>query len=281
MGEALERLVGLVNGCRRDGEGIIAKKHMVQTHCENNVGTEMGDKLQVLCQLHARGCIDIDAAALLAVIKWKSSTAVSGKAQAEASAHPGFFLTTVLAGCDASEMPSVAGSFIAANPKIDQVDLLRYVANKGFAECEDAALDATVEWAPTAGGKAVDKSAAWKTVWGSDNPFPAGKPWFGTVRDARGGRVKIAFLGSTTEDAKELGTPSQVIRKTWRVPNPSLLVVADAGSMHPTQCDSINRMCHLPQFCKPQASLVAYTLQRLRALLCTSDVPCLAMCSVR
>ena len=269
MGDGLERLVGLVNGCRRDGDGIIAKKHMVHTHCESNAGTAEGDKLQVLCQLHERGCIEINPTALLAVIKWKSATAVSGKAQDEASAHPGFFLTSVLAGCDAAEMPSVAGSFIAANSKIDQVDLLRYVANKGFAECESGALESTVDWAPTA-GKVVDKSAAWRAVWGSDNPFPEGKPWFGTIRDSRGARCKVAFLGSCTEDAKELGTPSLVLRKTWKVPNPSLLVVADAGSMHPTQCDSISRMCHLPQFCKPSPgrcrSLVASTSKRLHTL---------------
>jgi len=36
--------------------------------------------------------------------------------------------------------------------------------------------------------------------------------------------------------------------RLWKAPAPSMLVTADAGSMHPTQCDSIQRLAHLPQF---------------------------------
>ena len=143
-GSEYDKLVGLVTGCRNDGDGIEAKRHIVDKHVETYPDK---DKLQILCQLHASKCLQLSADALLGVLKWRKPPSASGFSLSAVEGHPGFFLTTVLATASPDEMLSVAKAYMASNEKLDQVDLIRYTCANGFIE-----FDAGQQAEPAVGG---------------------------------------------------------------------------------------------------------------------------------
>ena len=89
-------------------------------------------------------------------------------------------------------------------------------------------------------------AAAWRAAWGDHTP--EGTPYYATVRDARGRKAKICFLGSALDDGTPIQPPTAIMFRQWKAAAPNLCISADGGSMHPRQCDSIDRMAHLPQF---------------------------------
>ena len=239
----LRDLSSLVNGCRNDPEGIETKKHIVRRHVSMKGGS--ADLLAVLCNLHKREVLQVPPQALFSALKFQP--AKGGKAGGGAH-DPGHFLATALAACDSKDsMAGVVGAYIASNPKLDQVALFAYVNDRGFVEYDAEEVIRLVTWVPpdNDGGR----PAAWKVLWGLSEPIPTGAPWYATIRDARGRRANLAFLGSVLDDgtAPSLAPPSEVMG-TWKVQKPAMCITVDAGSMHPRQLDSINRMANLPQF---------------------------------
>ena len=195
---------------------------MVAKYCEAT-GTPM---LEVLCNLHEKKCLTVSADGLLSVLRWKKSGATSFS-QSEAEGNPGFFLTTVLAATAEGDMLTAVTAFIASNPSLDQVELLRYVASKGFVTYDNDGLDVAVDFSPPIEESGVPK---WRELWG-EGDTPTGKPWYAVLRDARGARTQFCFLGSQTDDSPELAVPSSIVCKQWKRPQPAIMIVADAGSM--------------------------------------------------
>ena len=243
-------LAVLVSGCRDDDEGFQAKKHVVRKH----VASSGGDLLQVMCALHARKVIVLPGDALIRALTFKPSSKGAGDNKLQAAQdHPGFFLATALASCTSpSEMPSAVAGFFNVNDKIDVVAAIAYVNSRGFVEYDASDLEQLAAWRPPDDDDGV--KAAWKLQWGLNDPIPTGPPWYGFVKDSRGRRAKLAFLGSVTEaddpggSCPSLAPPSEILMRKWKLQQPSTCVTVDAGSMHPRQLDSIHRMAHLPQF---------------------------------
>ena len=245
--ESTTELAVLVKGCRDDLEGLEAKKHVVRRHCDTEAGADM---LDVLCALHHLACLVVPAAQLLSeLVTYKKGT-LAGAAGAEASAHTGFFLASALASCAVGDMQATTASFLASNPKLDPVAVLAYVNKKGFIAYDEKQLVSVIDW--TTPETDSPKNADWRVIWGLHDRIPEGQPWYANIRDSRGRRAKLAFLGSVVDGdptADELAKVSEVLTKSeWKVPAPAMCITVDAGSMHPRQLDSINRMAHLPQY---------------------------------
>ena len=98
------------------------------------------------------------------------------------------------------------------------------------------------------------RSPTWKKIW--EGPTPLGTPTYVSVRDARGRRASIAFLGSTDETGL---APAKVLIEQWKLPNPHMCIIADAGSMHPRNTDSTDMMANLPQFHEWVSSILRTT----------------------
>ena len=169
--------------------------------------------------------------------------------------HAGLYLASTLAGFPPHDMKSVAEKYFAANaqnPKVDVVDCLRFVNARGFMQIPKAKLfdEGIINWSkPPRDGVEI---AAWKKVWDSSNPndprIPEGPPTYVNIRNTRGAKATVTFLGAVDDDHPNLAQPPEVLLDTWKLPPPAMCIVTDAGSMHPRQCDSINKMHNLPQF---------------------------------
>ena len=158
----LDMLAEHVYGCRNDVSGIAAKKQLVESYVQNNKDT---DYLEVLCYLHKKRCITIDPAKLLQVVSWKKGSATTADSdQVRESANVGFFLANALSPSNPENMLELVKSFITSNPKVDQVELLRYVNAKGFVEYQVANLTSPVSWVPPADTE--DGPARWRVLWG-------------------------------------------------------------------------------------------------------------------
>ena len=245
----IKKLASLVSGCRNDLDGIEAKKALVASFVQQSTGLN-ANLLNVVCALHLAKCVTISADKLLTVLEWRSTTQQTtggARAVAEAEEEDGFFLAQVLATCEPGQHPGVVRAYLQRNPQVDHIRVLQYVNQRGFTSFRAEAVVGVVAWEPPSDDEAV--TPPWREVWGVEDEVPTGTPWFATLRDSRGRRTKLAFLGSITSDgsAPSLATPSQVM-DTWKVPKPSLCVITDAGSMHPRSCDSIDKMVNLPQF---------------------------------
>ena len=161
----LDALADHVYGCRNDVSGIAAKKQLVQSYVQNQEQHKDADYLEVLCHLHKKRCITIDPAKLLQVVSWKKASAVTDDAyQVRESANVGFFLANSLSSSIPENMGELVKSYIASNPKVDQIELLRYVNTKGFVEYQVASIGSAVSWLPPA--DIEDGPARWRVLWG-------------------------------------------------------------------------------------------------------------------
>ena len=243
----IARLALLVSGCRSDGDGIEAKKALVAGFIKDG-----SDVFHAVCALHLAKVITVEPAKLLKVVKWRAAPTPASNAQSVLAAqqHDGYFLAQALSLCNVADMDGMVQAYIHRNPHADQIELLQYVNELGFVSYKEESVFAVVDWEPPAAAEADPTRAdkTWRKLWGER--IPEGKPWYATLRDARGRRTQLAFLGSVSDDATSptLAPPSQIVMGQWKVPQPSLCLVVDAGSMHPQQCDSISQMAHLPQF---------------------------------
>ena len=244
----LKELATLISGCKSDVEGVAVKQHLVESYVAKN---KEADYLQIIGVLHEKKCITMLPAKLLPTLNWQQTskmlTPKTPDDMVKAAANPFFFLTNVLEGCEPGNMAGVVAAFIGSNPQLDAVELINYVHANGFISVDTASVNAAIEWTPPTADDA-DTEAGWRTQWGSENPIPEGGAWYATLRDHRGNRMQIAFLGSVDGPNPSLTLPSQIMIRQWKRPKPAMAIVVDAGSMHPRQCDSISRMCHLPQY---------------------------------
>lgn len=240
----LSNLVALVSGCRSDTDGFSAKQKLVKSFVEEAAGKPEGDYLYVLCTLHEKKCITIMPDKVLKVLGWQKASATLPPAEAE---HVGYFLASVLASNEVNAMPNLFRAYVASNPKADQVQIIKYINSKGFLTYKEAELANAIEWMPPADKDS--ESSGWRTLWGRE-AVPSGAAWYATLRDRRGAKVKVAFLGSVTEDGASpmLQPPSALTLKQWKLPKPNMCITVDAGSMHPRSCDETHRMANLPQF---------------------------------
>ena len=255
--EGFSKIAGLVAGCRNDGDGIATKKHIVKSYVDEHAAKGDVDYVQVICMLHTKSCISIDSAKAFKAVHWQKPKAGAAGGVQEAG-NAGFFLASVLEKAEPGDMEKLVEAYIESNPKVDQIELLRYINSKGYISAAEADLaDSVVNWNQPIHDD-DEHEAEWRQLWRGyprekepeDDSllFPAGPAKVGSIRDSRGNRAKIAFLGSIAEGATELAMPSALLIKTWRLPPPAMVVTVDGGSMHPRCCDSINRMGHLPQF---------------------------------
>ena len=67
-----------------------------------------------------------------------------------------------------------------------------------------------------------------RMFWEADGP-----PCFVKLRDPKGRRMKMVFLGTDEEER----TPKKVLLDAWGLDKPSTAVTVDAGTMHPRHCD--------------------------------------------
>ena len=196
----IKKLAVMVAGCRDDVDGESAKMSLVQSYVESN----KEDTLSVLCQLHGHKVITLTPEKVLKAVTWKKGSAAGADDLVRESSHPGLFLANVLAGASASSMEALYKSYVASNPELDQVSLLQYVNGKGFLEYTFDGVLKDVSWVPPPADE--DKAANWRSLWGRH--IPEGTPWYATVRDLRGNKAKIAFLGSALYDGTPLQQPS-------------------------------------------------------------------------
>ena len=234
-----------IDGFRADSAGADAKRHLVRTH----VAAINGDLLRVLCALHKRKVISLAASALVEQIRFTAPAAGGGSKESGAVIHPGAYLASVLRSCPQEQAHANVQAYLEFNPTLDAVDQVDYLAAHGFVKYDTNKLleeGGAVTWQPQ--GLDATPAARWRSAWETVcSEVPSGKTWYATLAKQRGGKCQVAFLGSSTPDSPNLMRPKDLMRM-WKLPPPSMLVTADAGSMHPTQCDSINRMAHLPQF---------------------------------
>lgn len=255
-------LANLVNGCKDDLEGQNAKVSLVKSF----IGPTSHDLFDIMCWLHALRAITLDSTELLKVVRWKrpletsitSSSTIATRPGTEVAnarsrvgrpdvlqdaSRPGLFVASALEACMPEEMAAVVEHFvITSSGHFDCIDMLRYVSRCGFVHVEPLVLLApnVTDWKRPPPQEAV--KARWNTLW--EGGEPSGPPTYVNVRDARGRRASIAFLGS----AADLHTPADICRVQWNLAIPSVAITCDAGSTHPRMCDSINMMCNLPQY---------------------------------
>ena len=109
--------------------------------------------------------------------------------------QPGFYLASVLAAAKPDAMGGLYKNYVASNPQLNQVDLIKYVSHKGFIDYTPQELMKETEWTPKDDDD--DQRPEWKSIWGRN--IPQGTPWYGTLRDQRGNKIQLAFLGSTQD----------------------------------------------------------------------------------
>lgn len=206
---SIDKIAVLVSGCRDGADGIAAKQHMVSRF----VAEGILDYLDVVLQLHTKKVVVVSPTRLLKTLTYHkpadAAWANSAPTASEAT-HPGFFLASVLARCEEkSAMPGIVDAYIAQNPQTSPVELIKYINRKGLISYpSDAAVAKAIDWKPPED----DDSAAlppWRLAWG-DESIPTGKAWYATLRDERGRRSHLCFLGSITAEDKFLVPPSQV-----------------------------------------------------------------------
>lgn len=236
-GAEMQELAEAVNGCHDDGAGCKAKLKLVKAHV-SSTGTDIID---VMFYLHLQKCVLIKTTALLGLIKWRKPSSQAAIELSDAT-HPGLYLSSALIACAPSDMGAFVGTYLEANPQSDVVDILRYVNRRGFVSIETDTLvsDDVTQWPkPDQGGK------KWEQLWGE--PLPSAGPTFVNVRDYRGRKAHIAFIGYPNEEG-QWKSPSDILLEQWKLPKPSMCTVLDAGSMHPRKCDTENMMANLPQY---------------------------------
>jgi len=248
--EALATLANLVNGCRDDNDGIVAKKSLV----ESFVAAANQNLLDVMCSLHVNVAIAIDGRLMIKAVTW---TPVPARPQSDATAQAGgegIFLSTALSavGEGGETARIVVEDYVAANPKVDVVNLIRYLNERGHIQIADDVLVSTeaVSWRkPPPKKKAAPE---WCKRWsGRLTPTgPQGAPTFVKLRDNTGRKANLAFLGSVDLEggSPTLATPEDVLVDVWNMPRPTMLVNGDAGSMHPRMTDECNLLHNLPMF---------------------------------
>ena len=236
-------LIKRVNGCKDDTDGISAKKQLVLSF----VGSKKVDLLDTMCWLHLHKSVHVSVDGMLRAVLWKKGS-VTPNAMKDETSHPALFLATTLAGVDVKEMGTVVTEYFRNNPRTNQIEALRYVNWRGFLQMtvEGLVHDASVvDWKkPLPDGVAAPPR--WTKIWSGETP--QGSASYVSIRDPKGRKFKLAFLGAIDDNYPNLTTPSTIFLDTWKVPKPATLISADAGSMHPRQFDSENRMAHLPQF---------------------------------
>lgn len=264
----IQTLANLVVGCRDDHvDGISAKISLVKSFIAS--GGE--DLLNVVFWLHLQRSITIDSAALLDAVRWQKPISASRGATRLApvseaigstgagsggtgwavqdAGRPGMFVASALAECPVSDMGGVVASFIARNPQVNIIDLLRYVNRRGFMKVDAATLlsPPVISWKQPPPHDI--EPPTWTRIWVGD--APAGLPTYTTVRDARGHTASVAFLGAIDDTGAHpsLATPVNVLLEQWKLPKPAMCINADAGSYHPRQADSLKMLANLPQFC--------------------------------
>jgi hypothetical protein len=239
--------VKLVNGCRDDPEGISAKQSLVSSFILSG-GYSL---LDVMCWLHLERAVAINSTALLKIIRWQKPAAWVGNEQnltaVQDATRPGLFVSSALESCSVAEMAGVVETYISSNAHVNVVDMLRYVNRRGFIQVDASALLFRVtDWKRP---PPKDKEPAnWRKLWEGD--VPTGPPTYVNVRNTRGGKSQLAFLGSIDETGANpsLKTPADILLGEWQLQQPRMCIDADAGSMHPRKTDSEMRMCNLPQF---------------------------------
>ena len=251
-------LANLINGCKDDLDGVNAKVCLIKSY----VASGGKDLLDVVCWMHLVKSITVDPAALLEVVSWLSPVGErAGTSSALDARRPGMFLASALQGCAADEMRSVVGQYVTMNAHIDAVDVLRCVNQHGFMHADAAALLSTdvIDWKkPIPGGKVP---RPWTKLW--DGPLPSGLPTYVNVRDLKGRKASIAFLGTATDSAtSRMLTAEEVLVGQWKLTPPGICISADAGSMHPRQADAISMLANLPQFSEWVADACASTVGR-------------------
>jgi hypothetical protein len=223
----IKKLATMVSGCRDDVDGESAKKQLVQSYVEANNDNILG----VLCQLHGHKVIVLSPGKLLKALTWKKGGATGTEDLVKESSHPGLFLANVLANASPSSMEALYKSYVVSNPNLDQIALLHYVNTKGFLEYGADGVLRDVSWLPPQTDEAT--AANWRSLWGRH--IPEGTPWYATVRDQRGNKSKIAFLGSALDDGTPLAQPSGTTRAQAR-----------KVRTHPSVCPSQMRQRHTP-----------------------------------
>ena len=211
---ALTELSFLVNGCRDDPEGKKAKQSLVESY----LARTNGNAFDTVCGLHAAKSVRINGEALIRALEWQKPAHPSSDSLAIGDAdHPGLYLASTLASFPPQEMRSVAEKYFASNaqnPRVDVVDCLRFINARGFCRLENLQIftDGVVNWArPPSDGVQVP---TWKLLWDEANPnnpaTPKGAPTYVTIRNSRGVKANVAFLGSIDDENANLSTPPQV-----------------------------------------------------------------------
>lgn len=248
--EAKATLAHLLNGCKDDMDGIIAKKSLVESFmvtCPQNL-------TEIMASLHANSALTIDGRTLIKTVTWKAVPAKTNAKARDEAGHAGLFLCSALSavgeGGDTAML--VVEQYIDANPQVDVVDLLRFVNERGYMEVSDEVMltSDVANWRkPPPKKKALPAwTKAWKAI--STPAGPSGAPTYVNVHDARGRKASIAFLGAVDLEGgvPQLAVPEEIF-DVWKLPRPTMLVNVDAGSMHPRQTDEVNMLHNLPNFC--------------------------------
>lgn len=74
--------------------------------------------------------------------------------------------------------------------------------------------------------------------WEDSKWEAASEPTFVRLRDARGRRLRMVFLGDVVNNTDE-STPQQVLLNVWGLAKPSTAITLDAGTIHPRHCDEV------------------------------------------
>ena len=237
----VKALANIINGCKDNLDGMNAKVSLVFSY----VASSGDNLLTVLCWLHDEKAIFLDSGELLKIITWQKPKSASVADMNEPS-NPGMFVASTLAACAVGDMKAVVDKFVHLNGHLDAIPMLRQSAGLYISRGVSTHIVACDELEkPLPGGI---EPPAWTKLWEGD--IPIGSPTYVDVRNPRGQRARIAFLGSVDDTGANptLKTPANIFADQWGLPIPSLCICADAGSMHPQQADSINMMCNLPQF---------------------------------
>ena len=153
----------------------------------------------------------------------------SGVSGTEAK-HPS--LTKDLAALGVSqkqELKSSAIKILAGYSRVHSIRLpvlLQELVHAGSIKLDEDALSA----ATTLKAKPVESKV---TTWDAGS-----EPTFVRLRDPRGQRMKMVFLGNLHEHAGDEGSPNAVLVQHWGLAKPSTAITLDAGTTHPSHCDS-------------------------------------------
>jgi hypothetical protein len=244
IGTDLIALSDLVDGCQDNPNGRKSKNSIVKAYLKNNGR----DALDTMCALHLLGSVSLSKPKLLGSITWKRPS-MSKQAQLSDAGNPGLFLAGTLASCAAEgEMAEHVDKYFQTNQHVNVIEVIRYVNAAGYISVDATSImsSSVTNWnKPPPDGRAV---ANWKKMW--EGELPSGPPTYvDLIVRPRGRKARMAFLGSPDDSGANptLKAPPEIFQGQWNLTPPSNICNADAGSMHPRQCDSINRMANLPQ----------------------------------